>query len=159
MLKFKLGCNSFLHHTLSAAFEAEPTLEAEIRQHQKEDEKLQEIRELLKKGKAPHFREDDQGTLWYKNRICVPEGNDLRKLILSEARDRAYSIHPSSTKMYYDLKEHFWWPGMKRSVAEYVAICDTCQYVKAEHHRPAGLLQPLKIPEWKWEEIKMDFIV
>ena len=49
--------------------------------------------------------------------------------------------------------------GMKRSVAEYVAICDTYQRVKAEHQRPAGLLQPLKIPEWKWEEITMDFIV
>ena len=48
---------------------------------------------------------------------------------------------------------------MKRSVAEYVAICDTCQRVKAEHQRPADLLQPLKIPEWKWEEIMMDFIV
>jgi hypothetical protein len=48
---------------------------------------------------------------------------------------------------------------MKRSVAEYVAICDTCQHVKAEHQRPAGLLQPLKILEWKWEEITMDFIV
>jgi hypothetical protein len=48
---------------------------------------------------------------------------------------------------------------MKRSVAEYVAICDTCQRVKAEYQRPAGLLQPLKIPEWKWEEITMDFIV
>ena len=52
----------FLHHTSSAAFEAVSTLESEIRQHQKVDEKLQEIRELLKKGKAPHFREDDQGT-------------------------------------------------------------------------------------------------
>jgi hypothetical protein len=61
--------------------------------------------------------------------------------------------------MYYDLKERFWWYGMKRSVAEYVAICDTCQRVKAELQRPAGLLQPLKIPEWKWEEITMDFIV
>ncbi|WVZ70713.1 hypothetical protein U9M48_019356 [Paspalum notatum var. saurae] len=48
---------------------------------------------------------------------------------------------------------------MKRAVAEYVAICDTCQRVKAEHQRPAGLLQPLKIPEWKWEEITMDFTV
>ena len=61
--------------------------------------------------------------------------------------------------MYYDLKERFWWYGMKRSVVEYVAICDTCQHVKAEHQRPAGLLQPLKIPEWKLEEITMDFIV
>jgi hypothetical protein len=149
----------FLHHTSGAAFEAEPTLEAEIRQHQKDDKKLQEIRDLIKIGKAPHFREDDQGTLWYKGRICVPDVNDLRKLILSEAHDTAYSIHPGSTKMYYDLKERFWWYGMKRSVAEYVAICDTCQRVKAEHQRPAGLLQPLKIPEWKWEEITMDFIV
>jgi hypothetical protein len=89
----------------------------------------------------------------------VPDVKDLRKLILSEAHDTAYSIHPSSTKMYYDLKERFWWYEMKRFVAEYVAICDTCQCVKAEHQRPAGLLQLLKIPEWKWEEITMDFIV
>ncbi|WVZ93769.1 hypothetical protein U9M48_039726, partial [Paspalum notatum var. saurae] len=149
----------FLHHTTAAAFEAEPTLEQEIREHQKDDEKLQEIHELLKLGKAPHFWEDEQGTLWYKNRICVPNVDSIRKLILSEAHDTAYSIHPGSTKMYYDLKERFWWYGMKRAVAEYVAICDTCQRVKAEHQRPAGLLQPLKVPEWKWEEITMDFIV
>ncbi|WVZ76698.1 hypothetical protein U9M48_024651 [Paspalum notatum var. saurae] len=73
-------------------------------------------------------------------------------LILSEAHDTAYSIHPGSTKMYHDLKEREQW-------REYVAVCDTCQRVKAEHQRPAGLLQPLKIPEWKWEEISMDFIV
>jgi hypothetical protein len=108
----------FLHHTSGTSFEAEPTLEAEIRQHQKENKKLQEIRELLKIGKAPHFREDDQGTLWYKGRICVPDVADLRKLILSETHDTAYSIHLGSTKMYYDLKERFWWYGMKRSVAE-----------------------------------------
>jgi hypothetical protein len=48
---------------------------------------------------------------------------------------------------------------MKQDVMEYVALCDTCQRVKVEHQRPAGLLQPLKIPEWKWEEIRMDFIV
>jgi hypothetical protein len=61
--------------------------------------------------------------------------------------------------MYKDLKTHYWWYGMKRDIAEYVSLCDTCQRVKAEHQRPAGLLQPLKIPEWKWEEIRMDFIV
>ncbi|WVZ70478.1 LOW QUALITY PROTEIN: hypothetical protein U9M48_019143 [Paspalum notatum var. saurae] len=64
--------------------------------------------------------------------------DSIRKLILSETHDTAYSIHPGSTKMYYDLKERFWWYGMKRAVAEYVAICDTCQRVKAEHQRPAG---------------------
>ncbi|WVZ90018.1 hypothetical protein U9M48_036354 [Paspalum notatum var. saurae] len=61
--------------------------------------------------------------------------------------------------MYYDLKERFWWYGMKRAVAEYVAICDTCQRVKAKYQRPVVLLQPLKVLEWKWEEITMDFIV
>ncbi|WVZ76494.1 hypothetical protein U9M48_024469 [Paspalum notatum var. saurae] len=111
---------SFLHHTTAAAFEAEPTLEQEFREHQKDDEKLQEIRELLKIGKAPHFREDEHGTLWYKNRICVPNMDSIRKLILSEIHDIAYSIHPDSTKMYYDLKERFWWYSIKRAVAEYL---------------------------------------
>ncbi|WVZ76697.1 hypothetical protein U9M48_024650 [Paspalum notatum var. saurae] len=99
------------------------------------------------------------GTVWYKNRICVPDVDSIKKLILSEAHDTAYSIHPGSTKMYHDLKERFWCYGMKRGAAEYVGVCDTCQRVKAKHQRPAGLLQPLRIPEWKWEEISMDFIV
>ncbi|WVZ58178.1 hypothetical protein U9M48_008473 [Paspalum notatum var. saurae] len=120
-----------------ATFEAEPTLEQEIRKHQKTDEKIQEIREQIKVGKAPHFLEDEQGTVWYKNRICVPDVDSIKKLILSEAHDTAYSIHPGSTKMYHDLKERFWWYVMKRAVAEYVAVCDTCQRVKAEHQRPA----------------------
>ncbi|WVZ64006.1 hypothetical protein U9M48_013592 [Paspalum notatum var. saurae] len=60
-----------------ATFEAEPTLEQEIRKHQKTDEKIQEIREQIKVGKAPHFREDEQGTIWYKNRICVPDVDSI----------------------------------------------------------------------------------
>jgi hypothetical protein len=61
--------------------------------------------------------------------------------------------------MYQDLNKRFWWYGMKREIAEYVAVCDSCQRIKAEHERPAGLLQPLQIPQWKWDEIRMDFIV
>jgi hypothetical protein len=61
--------------------------------------------------------------------------------------------------MYKDLKTRYWWYGMKRDITEYISLCDTCQRVKAEHQRPIGLLQPLKIPEWKWEEIGIDFIV
>ncbi|KAK1618155.1 hypothetical protein QYE76_023672 [Lolium multiflorum] len=60
--------------------------------------------------------------------------------------------------MYQDLKEQFWWHGMKRDIGSYVAKCDICQRVKAEHQRPAGLLQPLQIPEWKWDSVGMDFI-
>jgi phage terminase large subunit GpA-like protein len=90
---------------------------------------------------------DEQGTLWFGKRICVPKVKSIRESILREAHDSAYSIHLGSTKLYLDLKETYWWYGLKRDVAEYVAICDTCQRVKAEHQRPAGLLQPLKIPE------------
>jgi hypothetical protein len=89
----------------------------------------------------------------------ILELTTIKELILREAHDSAYSIHPGSTKMHKDLRTRYWWYGMKRDVAEYVTICDTCQRVKGEHQRPAILLQPLKIPEWKWEEIRMDFIV
>jgi hypothetical protein len=98
-------------------------------------------------GKVPNFREDEQGTIWFKNRICVPETKELEETILKEAQ------------MYQDLKQRYWWYGMKKDVAAHVALCDVCQRVKAEYQRPAGLLQPLKVPEWKWEEIGMDFIV
>ena len=123
------------------------------------DAKIKEIKILIGLGKAPDFTEDEQGTVWFRNRICVPDIDRLRELILKEAHDSAYSIHPGSTKMYQDLKEKYWWYGLKRDVATHVALCDVCQRVKAEHQRPAGLLQPLKGPEWKWEEIGMYFIV
>jgi hypothetical protein len=84
--------------------------------------------------------------LWYKKRLCVPKVKEIRELILREAHDSAYSIHPGSTKMYHDLKSRYWCYGMKRAVAEYVALCDNCQRVKAERQRPVGLLKPLKIP-------------
>jgi hypothetical protein len=97
--------------------------------------------------------------LWYKKCLCVPDVKEIRVLILREAHDSTYSIHSGSTKIYHDLNCRYWWYGMKRVVAEYVALCDNCHRVKAEQQRPARLLQPLKIPQWKWEEISMDFIV
>jgi hypothetical protein len=70
----------------------------------------------------------------------VPDVKEIRELILREAHDSAYSIHRGCTKMYQDLKTHFWWQGLKRDVVEYVALCDTRQRVKAEHQRAVGLL-------------------
>ena len=83
---------------------------------------------------------------------------DLRQKILDEAHKAKYTIHPGATKMYRDLREVYWWPGMKASVARRVAQCDVCQRVKIEHQKPAGLMRPLEIPEWKWEHITMDFV-
>jgi hypothetical protein len=134
-------------------------LEQEIRKGQIGDAKIQEIKDLITEGRGPEFTEDEQGTVWFKDRICVPEIDSLRETILKEAHDSDYSIHPGSTKMYLDLKQKYWWYGLKRDVDPHLAKCDVCQRVKAENQRPAGLLHPLKIPEWKWEEIGMDFIV
>jgi hypothetical protein len=114
---------------------------------------------MIEASKAPDFTEDEHGTVWFRKRICVPDVDHLREKILQEAHDSTYSIHLGSTKMYQNLKERYWWYGMKRDVAAHVALCDVCQRVKAEHQRPAGLLQPLKMMEWKWEEIGMDFIM
>jgi hypothetical protein len=94
--------------------EIESTLEQDIRKGQLTDEKVAECKKLIRLGKVPDFREDEQGTVWFKNRICVPEIKELRETILKEAHDSAYSIHPGSTKMYQDLKQRYWWYGMKK---------------------------------------------
>jgi transposase InsO family protein len=77
---------------------------------------------------------------------------------MKEAHDTPLSIHPGSTKMYQDIRQRYWWPDMKHDIAQYVAECDVCRRIKAEHQRPAGTLQPLDIPEWKWDKVEMDFI-
>jgi hypothetical protein len=149
----------FLNNTQGVEIELEPTLEKDIRKGQKDDEKIDEIRQLILDGKGLDFREDAEGVVWFKDRLCVPDITSIQELILKEAYETAYSIHPHSEKMYQDLKKRFWWYGMKREITEYVARCDSCQRIKAKHKRPAGLLQSLQIPQWKWDEIGMDFIV
>ncbi|GJX49033.1 putative reverse transcriptase domain-containing protein [Tanacetum coccineum] len=69
-----------------------------------------------------------------------------------------YSLHPGSDKMFKTLKKLYWWPNMKADIATYVSKCLTCAKVKAEHQRPSGLLVQPKIPEWKWDNITMDFV-
>ena len=88
----------------------------------------------------------------------MPQDADLRQKILQEAHATPYSIHPRASKMYKDLRQYYWWDGMKPEVARFVARCQVCQQVKIEHQRPGGMLQPLPIPEWKWEDISMDFV-
>jgi hypothetical protein len=149
----------FLNNTQGVAIELEPTLEQDISKGQKYDEMINEIRQLIIDGKGPDFREDAEGVVWFKDRLCVPDIKSIWELILKEAHETTYSIHPGSEKMYQDLKKRFWWYGMKREIAEYVARCDNCQRIKAEHQRPAGLLQRLQILQLKWDEIGMDFIV
>jgi hypothetical protein len=138
-----------------------PTLKDEIIAAQKDDEGMDHIKRRMVEGdpKVACFREDAQGTLWFKERLIVPNEEALKKKILDEAHALRYSIHPGSTKMYHDLRQQFWWTRMKREVARYVFECDTNRKVKTDYMKPGGLLQPLNIPGWKWEDISMDFIV
>nr|AAL31683.1 putative polyprotein [Oryza sativa Japonica Group]ABF97729.1 retrotransposon protein, putative, Ty3-gypsy subclass [Oryza sativa Japonica Group] len=155
MLKLNLG---IIKYGELSTLELKPTLMDQIKEYHKEDSEIQTFKEWKVHGKAADITEDLEGILWYGNRIIVPQSGNLRKIILKEAHDSPYSLHPGSTKMYHDLKDLYWWPNMKQHIAEYVALCHVCQQVKAEHQKPIGLLQPLQIPEWKWDEIGMDFI-
>ncbi|GJT76777.1 putative reverse transcriptase domain-containing protein [Tanacetum coccineum] len=86
------------------------------------------------------------------------ERGEVRTMIMDEAHKLKYFVHPEADKMYYDLRDRYYWPEMKKDIAEYVSKCLTCLKVKAEHQRPSGLLQQPEIPVWKWEGIAMDFV-
>ena len=77
---------------------------------------------------------------------------------MDEAHISAYAMHPGSTKMYHTIRHYYYWPGMKREIAEYVSSCAICQQVKVERKKPYGLMQRLPIPKWKWKNITMDFV-
>ncbi|GJX47907.1 putative reverse transcriptase domain-containing protein [Tanacetum coccineum] len=98
------------------------------------------------------------GTLCLNGRSWLPCYGDLRSVIMHESHKSKYYIHPSSEKMYQDMKKLYWWPNMKADIATYISKCLTCAKVKAEHQRPSGLLVQPAIPEWKWDNITMDFI-
>ena len=128
---------------------ARPSLLNRVLEAQKKDEKIAVIVSQIGNGKEIEFTVNEDGVLYYKDRVCVPNDNDLRKAILEEAHCGSFAIHPGSTKMSQDLKISFWWFGMKRDISEFVTKCLVCQRVKAEHQVPSGLLQSIKIPEWK----------
>ncbi|GJX03936.1 reverse transcriptase domain-containing protein [Tanacetum coccineum] len=91
-------------------------------------------------------------------RDWLPCYGDLRTVIMHESHKSKYSIHPGSDKMYQDMKKLYWWPNMKANITTYVSKCLTCAKVKAEHQRPSGLLVQPEIPQWKWDNITMDFV-
>ncbi|WVY99024.1 hypothetical protein V8G54_031175 [Vigna mungo] len=140
------------HLTITSSFLEQVKSEQEI------DLELQRIVGLLGTDQAKDFALCQNGILRFRGRVCVPATTELRRLILEEGHKSSLSIHPGMTKMYKDLKESFWWSGMKKDVAEFVASCLVCQKVKIEHQRPGGMLQQLDIPQWKWDSISMDFV-
>ena len=156
----ELGVELRMHASgaLFASFQLRPILVDRILEAQLEDPYLMSMRKKVEEGEQSDFSIRDDGALVIGSRLCVPANEELKRQILEEAHSFAYAMHPGSTKMYRTLKEYYWWSGMKREVVEYVSKCFICQQVKAERQKSYGLLQPLPIPEWKWESITMDFV-
>ncbi|GJS07230.1 putative reverse transcriptase domain-containing protein [Tanacetum coccineum] len=120
---------------------------------------LIEISKDLEKIRTEKLEPHTDGTLCLYGRSWLPCYGDLRTVIMHESHKSKYSIYPGSDKMYQDMKKLYWWPNMKADLATYVSKCLTWDKVKAEHQRPSGLLVQPEIPQWKWDNITMDFIM
>eukprot|EP00253_Pinus_taeda_P012142 PITA_12142 len=117
-----------------------------------------QIQQSTEKDSQQDYEVDDAGRIYFKKRLYVPNQHRIRNLIMDEFHISHYAGHPGYQKMITTIRKEYFWPGMKKSIVEYLARCLECQQIKAEHQHPTGLLQPLPVPEWKWEIISMDFI-
>ncbi|CAL2265878.1 unnamed protein product [Prunus armeniaca] len=142
-----------------ASVHVRPILVEQVIAAQLGDPNLCVIRSEVENGTRTNYAIRKDGALVTGTRLCVPKNDeDLRREIMEEAHCSTYSMHPGSTKMYRTLREYYSWPHMKGDIAKYVSKCLICQQVKAKRQKPSGLMQPLLIPEWKWELITMDFV-
>ncbi|KAJ9556625.1 LOW QUALITY PROTEIN: hypothetical protein OSB04_011239 [Centaurea solstitialis] len=139
-----------------ASLTVEPTLISRIKEAQQDDSEWWANFQQAQETPNSEFRIDDDH---FRDRLYVLNNSELRNQILTEAHNSVFSVHPGTTKMYLDLKTHFWWIGIKRDIANFLSRCLTCQQIKIKHQRPGGLLQSLNIPIWKWEHMTMDFVV
>ncbi|KAL0439017.1 UNVERIFIED_CONTAM: Transposon Tf2-12 polyprotein [Sesamum latifolium] len=123
---------------LLATMQVKPSLKDKIKDAQDKDPYLQKMKTKVQEGKNDQFVIQNDGMLMNGKRMCVPNVEELRTEIMHEAHYAPYAMHPGSTKMYRDLRPYYWWPTMKKDVAEFVAKCLTCQ---------------------QWEKITMDFVI
>ncbi|GKD49626.1 putative reverse transcriptase domain-containing protein [Tanacetum coccineum] len=138
-------------------------LEAQTEARKPENLEAEDVGGMIKKGKLNHPKQErleprTDRTLCLRNKSWLSCYGDLRTLIMHESHKSKYYVHPGSDKMYQDMKKLYWWPNMKADIATYVSKCLTCLKVKAEHQKPSGLLVQPEIPQWKWDNITMDFI-
>ncbi|GJY14664.1 putative reverse transcriptase domain-containing protein [Tanacetum coccineum] len=125
---------------------------------QREALKEENLKEEALSGANQKLETGADGIKYLNRRAWILKVDDLRKVMMDEAHRSRYSIHPRADKMYMDVKEYYWWPGMKKGITLYVRKCLTCAKVKAEHQKPSELLHQPAIPVWKWEKIMMYFV-
>ena len=137
-------------------------LRQQIVNHVAGDELYEQVKDKLQQQSLEKryegYKLEEDGILTYKGRIYIPDVSDLRRVVRDEIHQTPYSSHPRYQKTVAIARKQYFWSGMKRDMVEYISRCMKCQQVKVEHQHPAGLLQPLPVPEWKWEVISMDFI-
>ncbi|GKB68502.1 retrotransposon protein, putative, ty3-gypsy subclass [Tanacetum coccineum] len=106
-----------------ASLKIKPNLILRINEAQKEDGELWSMVQNIKKGKQEEFWVDDHGVIWYGNRLCVPDDSSLQEAVLTEVHSSPFSIHLGSTKMHRDLKQNFWWNGIRVSLHDFGKVC------------------------------------
>ncbi|KAA3488289.1 integrase [Gossypium australe] len=119
--------------SLVAELQVRPMWTSQIKEKQLLDDVLNARLWQVQSGEGEDYSLNGDGVLCFRKRICMPKDVELRQMILQEAHSSPYAMHPRGVKMYRDLREQFWWPGLKREVTEFVGKCLTCQRVKAEH--------------------------
>ena len=113
--------------TLLASFYVSPLLVDQIKEGQKQVSEMIKLRAEIEGGRKSEFQIRDDGVIVRGIQMCVPEIGELKREIMEEAHSSAYAMHPGSTKMYHTLREHYWWKGMKKEIADFVSRCLTCQ--------------------------------
>nr|GEY14102.1 hypothetical protein [Tanacetum cinerariifolium] len=141
------------HYLYGKANLVADALSRKVEARKEENYRTENLGGMIKKLE-PHA----DGTLCLRNRIWIPCFGDMRALIMHESHKSKYSIHLESDKICQDLKKLYWWPNMKAKISIYVDKCMTCVKVKAEYQKPSSLLVQPKLPQWKWENITMDFV-
>ncbi|XP_039045914.1 uncharacterized protein LOC120185902 [Hibiscus syriacus] len=119
--------------TLMVELKLKPLLMERIKESQRKDEKCLVRFEQVEKGEIKDFEAKSNGCLYYKDRVYVPNDEELKRDILSEAHCSQLTMHPGGNKMYKDLKGSYWWSGMKKTITKFIAKCLTCQQVNATH--------------------------
>ncbi|KAH0650287.1 hypothetical protein KY284_030199 [Solanum tuberosum] len=137
---------------------SESSLVVEVKVKQDSDMILLQLKSAVYQQRVEVLSQGGDGVLRHQGRLYVPKVRELRQQILIESHNSRYFMHPGATKMYHDLREVFWWNGMKRDIADFMAKCPNCYQVNVEYHKPGGMTQDIDIPTWKWEVITMDFI-
>lgn len=130
-----------------------------IRDEVQADKELADLRQSLQNdpNSLPNYSLLD-GLLFFKGRLMLSKESKLIPSLLAEFHDTPMGGHSGFTKTYKKLAGNFFWKGMKQHIMSYIRRCDTCQKSKYRAMSPAGLLQPIPIPDLIWEEVSMDFI-